>query len=86
MSVVVIIAGVGLAISAALTLWVALRSRTVADRSVAIDVLVTIVTCAACVAAVASKDGTFADVVLALSLVGFIGAVAAGRFIDRRGL
>lgn len=86
MTAVAVACGIVLAVSATLCLVAALRSRTVADRSVAIDVLISVSIAAACVAVVVDHDGLFADVVIALSLVGFIGALAAGRFIDRRGL
>lgn len=86
MTAIAIVCGVLLAVSAVLTLTVAVRSRTVAERSVTVDVLVSISIAAACVAAVAGDDGLYADVVGALSLVGFIGAVAVGRFIERRGM
>ncbi|NLA36776.1 MAG: cation:proton antiporter [Actinobacteria bacterium] len=86
MTVVAWICGLLLMTSAVLTLIAALRSPTVADRSVAVDVLVSVAIGAACVGAVASGDGVFSDLAVVLALVGFLGAVVAARFIDRRGL
>lgn len=76
------VAGVMLAASAVLVMWRLTVGPAALDRIVATDVLVAVVIGAVAIVAVLGRSDTGLPVVLALSLVGFSGAVALARLIS----
>lgn len=85
MTVVTTIAFAGLAISAALCVVRLVRGSSVADRIVALDLLLVITVSGIGVAAVATESGAFLDVLVVAALLGFIGTVTVARYMERRG-
>ncbi|MCW2616231.1 MAG: hypothetical protein JWN08_3225 [Frankiales bacterium] len=75
----------GLVAAALLTLVRLVRGPSVPDRIVALDVLVQIVVAGIAVAAAVTRDGTYLAVLVAVSLLGFVGTVTVARFVERRG-
>ncbi|MBC7373145.1 MAG: cation:proton antiporter [Frankiales bacterium] len=61
------------------------RGPSVPDRIVALDVLVQIVVAGIAVAAAVTRDGTYLAVLVAVSLLAFVGTVTVARFVERRG-
>lgn len=80
--IIMLITGGVFALSAALVLWRIVRGPAALDRIVATDVLVAIVIGAVAIQSVLWRNDTALPVVLALSLVGFSGAVALARLIS----
>lgn len=64
----------------------AVRSGTLGDRAVAMDMLTAVVSCSLLVAAAYTDNSDFLDMALVLGMLGFLATVAVGRFIERRGL
>ncbi len=58
----------------------------VADRIVALDVVLLIVVMGIAVFSVERDTGVFLDVLVVVSLLGFVGTITVARFIERRGL
>lgn len=85
MSAVLVVCFAGLGLAAVLVLVRLLLGPSVPDRIVALDVLVQIIVAGIAVAAAATRDGTFLSVLVAVSLLAFVGTVTIGRFIERRG-
>lgn len=56
-----------------------------ADRIVALDGLVVTIVAVTILSAVRDGSPRFLDLALAVAFVGFVGATAAARFIERRG-
>lgn len=56
-----------------------------ADRIVAVDGLVVTLVAATLLNAVRDDSPRFLDLALAVAFIGFVGAAAAARFIERRG-
>lgn len=75
----------GLALAAALCLIRLVLGPTVPDRVVALDALLGVVVAGVAVGAAARGDGSFLTVLLAVSLLGFVGTVTVARFVERRG-
>lgn len=75
----------GLLVAALLCLIRLVRGRSVADRIVALDLLLVITVSGIAVAAVATGSGIFLDVLIVVSLVGFVGTVTVARYMERRG-
>ncbi|MCW2714247.1 MAG: sodium:proton antiporter [Frankiales bacterium] len=82
---VVLACFLGLSVAALLVLVRLARGPSVPDRIVALDVLVQIVVAGIAVAAAVTRDGTYLAVLVAVSLLGFVGTVTVGRFVERRG-
>ncbi len=80
--IIIWIAGAMLSVSAALVLWRIVQGPAALDRIVATDVLVAVVIGVVSIIAVIGRTDTGLPVVLALSLVGFSGAVALSRLIS----
>jgi multisubunit Na+/H+ antiporter MnhF subunit len=81
----ILVAVVFLAVAAGCFLYRLLRGPSIPDRVVALDGVLSVVVSGIIVgAAKANSDITLATV-LVVSLVGFVGTVALGRFIERRG-
>ncbi len=75
----------GLAVAALLALWRLVRGPSVPDRIVALDTLLYIVVSGIAVGAATVRDGSFLAVLVAVSLLGFVGTVTVARFVERRG-
>lgn len=58
----------------------------VADRVVALDLVLLISVMAIAVFSIGRDTGAFLDVLVVVSLLGFVGTVTVARFIERRGV
>lgn len=85
MTVVVVVCFTGLALAALLVLLRLLLGPSVPDRIVALDTLLQVVVAGIAVAAAVSRRGDFLAVLVAVSLLGFLGTVVVARFVERRG-
>ncbi|CAA9341031.1 MAG: Na(+) H(+) antiporter subunit F [uncultured Frankineae bacterium] len=85
MSAVVVVCFAGLALAALLVLVRLLLGPSVPDRIVALDTLLQLVIAGIAVAAATTRRGDFLAVLIAASLLGFLGTVLVGRFVERRG-
>ncbi len=79
-----VVALVVLGISAVLVVVRLLRGPSGLDRLVALDVLVAEFLCGLVVHAVLTDDPALIPVVVAVSLVGFLGSTTVARFVGRR--
>jgi multicomponent Na+:H+ antiporter subunit F len=75
----------GLGISAAICLYRALVGRTIADRIVALDSTLIVISSGISVYSVRTKNPSFLGLLLVAALMGFIGTVAVAILIERRG-
>jgi multicomponent Na+:H+ antiporter subunit F len=76
-----------LAVAALLTvLRIVRKGMSLADRLVALDLLLMIIVVGIAVGAVRSDSALFLDVLVVVSLLGFVGTITVSRFIERRGL
>ena len=62
-----------------------LRGPSIPARVVALDGVLSVVVSGIIVAAARADSGITLSTVLVVSLVGFVGTVALGRFVERRG-
>jgi multicomponent Na+:H+ antiporter subunit F len=62
------------------------RGVSLADRVVALDVFLIIIVTGIAVASIRMDSTLFFDVLVVVSLLGFVGTVTVARFIERRGL
>ena len=85
MSAVLVLCFAGLGLAAVLVLVRLVLGPSVPDRIVALDVLVQIIVAGIAVAAAVTRDGTYLSVLVAVSLLAFVGTVTVGRFVERRG-
>lgn len=85
MSTVLVVCSAGLGLAAVLVLVRLVLGPSVPDRIVALDVLVQIIVAGIAVAAAVTRDGTYLSLLVAVSLLAFVGTVTVGRFIERRG-
>ena len=85
MNTVLVICLVGLFLAALLTLTRLVRGPSVPDRIVSLDVLLQLVVGGIAVSAAVTGDGDFLAVLVAVSLLGFVGTVTVARFVERRG-
>lgn len=85
MTLVTTIALAGLAVSAALCVVRLVRGSSVADRIVALDLLLVITVSGIAVTATATDSHVFLDVLVVAALLGFIGTVTVARYMERRG-
>ncbi|MHB1329919.1 MAG: monovalent cation/H+ antiporter complex subunit F [Gemmatimonadales bacterium] len=60
-----------------------LRGPSAADRIVGLDMLGSLGVSAAAIAVIASGSAAFIDIALGIALVGFLGTVAFGAFMER---
>ena len=81
--VLAVVAGSLLALAAALLLVRVVRGPTVLDRVVALDVLVAVVVCALGLEAAVNRHSTTLPILIALSMLGFVGSVSVARFVAR---
>ncbi|MFV0318291.1 MAG: monovalent cation/H+ antiporter complex subunit F [Microthrixaceae bacterium] len=86
MEVVVWITGAMLTASALLTTVHIMRSRTLPDRAIGIDMLVALVLNGLAVGVAWTQDQLVVALVLIIGLLSFLGSVTIARFIERRGL
>jgi len=75
----------GLGLAALLVLVRLLLGPTVPDRIVALDTLLQLIIAGIAVAAAVTRRGDFLAVLVAASLLGFLGTVVVARFVERRG-
>ena len=76
---------VGLSLAALLLLVRLVLGPTVPDRIVALDTLLQVVVAGVAIAAAVTRSGDFLAVLVAVSLLGFLGTVVVARFVERRG-
>ncbi|GAA1349483.1 hypothetical protein GCM10009636_06430 [Arthrobacter koreensis] len=85
MTVAVIIVSIMLAVSAAGAIFRIVRGPSILDRVLAADVLLAIVGGALVVDMVVHRHLDYMALLIAISLIGFIGSVTVARFVtDRR--
>ena len=85
MTVVFTVCFVGLAAAALLVLVRLLLGPSVPDRIVSLDTLLQVVVAGVAIAAASTRTGDFLAVLVAVSLLGFLGTVIVARFVERRG-
>lgn len=85
MTAVAVVCFAGLTVAGALCLVRLVLGPSVPDRVVALDSLLLVVVAGLAVAAATTGQGAFLGVLLAVSLLGFVGTVTVGRFVERRG-
>ena len=85
MSTVVTLCFAGLGLAAMLTLLRLVLGPTVPDRIVALDTLLQLVVAGIAIGATVTGGGGFLAVLVAVSLLGFVGTVTVARFVERRG-
>ena len=81
----IVVAIVFLAIAGGCFLYRLLRGPSIPDRVVALDGVLSVVVSGIIVAAAKANSDITLATVLVVSLVGFVGTVALGRFVERRG-
>ena len=74
-----------LTVAAAAFLYRVLRGPSIPDRVVALDGMLSVVVSGIIVGAGSAGSPITLSTVLVVSLVGFVGTVALGRFVERRG-
>jgi multicomponent Na+:H+ antiporter subunit F len=85
MSVVIIIAAIMLAVAAAGAIYRIVSGPSILDRVLAADVLLAILGGALVIEMVINRNLDFLALLIAISLIGFIGSVTVARFVtDRR--
>lgn len=66
-------------------IWRLFRGPSVADRVIALDGLLMVVTCGILVETAREESITSLDTVLVVSLVAFVGTGVMARYVERRG-
>lgn len=74
-----------LSIGALLTTVRLVVGPSLADRVVATDLLLTLLTCGLGVVAVRTGEGTYIIVMVVIAVIGFLSTSMVARFIERRG-
>lgn len=85
MTAVYVLCFAGLSVAALLVLARLLLGPSVPDRIVSLDTLLQVVVAGVAVAAASTRTGDFLAVLVAVSLLGFLGTVIVARFVERRG-
>ena len=85
MTIVTTIAFGALAFAALLCILRLIRPGSLADRIVALDLLLVVIVSGIGIHAARTGRGTYLDVLVVAALLGFVGTVTVGRFIERRG-
>jgi len=85
MNTVTFICLVMLSIGALLTTVRLVVGPSLADRVVATDLLLTLLTCGLGVVAVRTGEGTYIIVMVVIAVIGFLSTAMVARFIERRG-
>ena len=83
--VVVVVCFVGLGLAALMCLARLVLGPTVPDRIVALDALLIVVVSGIAVGSAVDGEGDYLALLLAVSLLGFVGTVTVARFVERRG-
>lgn len=81
--VLVAASAVVLSVSALLVLVRIIRGPSVLDRTVASDVMISIMVCALGLEAAVNRHSSTLAIVVSLSLLGFVGSLAVARFVAR---
>ena len=74
-----------LSIGALLTTVRLVLGPSLADRVVATDLLLTLLTCSLGVVAARTGEGTYLIVMVVIAVIGFLSTAMVARFIERRG-
>lgn len=86
MTVVYALSAVMLVVAVLLAIWRLLKGPTNVDRILASDVTVVITIGGMALSIAHARSGAALPILLAVSLIGFVGAVSVARFlVDRRG-
>lgn len=85
MTAVIAVCFAGLALAAVLVVVRLLLGPSVPDRIVALDTVLQVVVAGVAIAAASTRSGAFLAVLVAVSLLGFLGTVLVARFVERRG-
>ena len=85
MTVVADIALAMIVVGALLTTFRLVAGPSLADREVATDLLLTLLTCGAGVLAYRTEEGTYLVVMVIVAVLGFLGTAIVARFIEGRG-
>ena len=85
MSVVGAVCFAGLGLAGLLAVVRLVLGPSVPDRIVALDNLLLVVVAGIAVGAAVTGVGAFLGVLVAVALLGFVGSVTVGRFVERRG-
>lgn len=80
MTVVLVIAGTLLAVAAILLVVRMTVGPTILDRSMALDVMMSVMVCAVSLKAIHREEPWSLPMLLVLAMVGFVGAVSIARF------
>ena len=83
--VVVVVCFLGLGLAAVMCLTRLVLGPTVPDRIVALDALLLVVISGIAVGSAVDGEGDYLALLLAVSLLGFVGTVTVARFVERRG-
>lgn len=75
----------GLGLAGALCLYRLVRGPGTPDRIVALDALLIIVVSGIAVGSAADGSGDYLPLLIAVSLLSFVGTVTVARFVERRG-
>ncbi len=67
-----------------LAFWRLLRGPTLADRVIALDLMVVEVVALTAIYSVATRESAFLDVGIGVALVGFLGTTAFARYLDAK--
>ena len=79
------IAGALLMVPLVLAAWRMIRGPGVADRFVALDMLIGVVVALTAVVALVTGRGAFLDIGVGVALVNFVATVALSAFLERKG-
>ncbi|MDP8969991.1 MAG: monovalent cation/H+ antiporter complex subunit F [Actinomycetota bacterium] len=85
MTTVVPVALAVLAVNAALCLARLVRRGSLADRVIALDMLLVVVVQGVALQSIWTGEGAFLDVMVIIALIAFVGTATMARFIERRG-
>lgn len=85
MTTVAVLSYAGLALAAVACLYRLVAGPSVPDRVVALDTLLYVVVMAIAVGAATTGRGDFLGVLVAASLLAFVGTTTVARFVERRG-
>ena len=79
------VALVMISVGALLTTYRLIVGPSLADRVVATDLLLTLLTCGAGVLAFETGEGTYLGAMVVVAILGFLGTAMVARFIEGRG-
>jgi multicomponent Na+:H+ antiporter subunit F len=85
MNVVIAVCFVVLVVAVLLALTRLVLGPTIPDRIVALDTLLFLVAGGIAVEAARTGESTYLNILLIVSLLGFVGTATAARFVERRG-